>query len=454
MKKLLLTIIFSLSLFLGQHTVSGFDLSEGAVQELDVIEIIEGGEYIDDLTITIPGTATLNGEPYESGTLINEIGYHKLVLYEFDVEVDTIHFTILPRFATQMEDLIVRDSLDIQLENEGIVAIDHQVVENNSTYGFAGQHIVTVYGLKGYKMSYNVTVLDSTIEYLKENEMYTDFTIDISKYVEVYYEGELATENISFTEIGHYSITVLYTNRLEETIDFTYAHMTNRFVDGGAYPNSILIQQDSAIAWYIGSVKQKDEINSLFITEVGNHTITFFGKNDYEKSYHITVTEGDIGITDGMTFGHYFEFDYTGYRVTLNGVYYKSGYQKTGGGNYTLVIDGAHGYENAYHIFIKEPVPFQQSESADYVQSISESVTLNQDFDDIYVNGKKVENFRFSKSGEYRVVYLGAGGYIDAYTINYTNYHENVNKALYIGVGGVAALIASTYLFLAWRKFK
>jgi len=454
MKKILLTMIFSLSLFFGQHAVSGFDISEGAVQELDVIDIIEGGEYIDDLTVTIPGTATLNGEPYESGTIINEIGYHKLVLYEFDVEVDTIHFTIIPRFATQMDDLIVQDSLDIRLENQGVVAIDHQVVENNSSYGFAGDHILTVYGLKGYKMSYNVTVLDTKIEFLKENEMYTDFTIDISKYVEVYYEGELATENLSFTEIGHYSITVLYTNRLEETIDFTYAHMTNRFVNGGAYPNSILIQKDSAEFWYIDNIKQQDSINSLFLTKVGKHTITFYGKNEYEKAYTVTVTEGDIGITDGMVFNQYFKFDYTGYRVTLNGVYYKSGYQKTGGGNYTLTVDGTYGYESSYHIFIKESVPFRPVETVGDVQTITESVTLNQDFKAIYVNGTKVENFRFSESGEYRVVYLGAGGYIDAYTINYVNYHENVNQALFVGVGGVASLIAITYVFLAWRKFK
>lgn len=454
MKKTLLTIIFSLSIFFGQYTVSGFDLSDGAVQDLEVVDIIEGGEYIDDLTITIPGTATLNGEPYESGTIINEIGYHKLVLYEFDVETDTIHFTILPRFTIQMDDRVVNDSLDIQLENVGLIGIDHEVVENNSTYRYAGDHILTVYGLKGYQMSYNVTVLDSTIEYLKENLMYSDFTIDISKYAEVYYEDELLDENLTFTEIGHYSITVLYTNRLEETIDFTYAHMTNRFVNGGVYPNSVLLQKDSAETWYIDNREQKNGMNSLFLTEIGQHTITFYGKNEYEKAYAVTVTEGDIGIVDEMVFNNFFQLEYTGFKVTLNGINYKSEYKKSGGGHYQLIIKGSYGYENVYNIFINESVPFEHGSGLDPVPTITESITLNQDFNKIYVNGKEVENYRFSESGEYRIVYLGAGGYIDAYTINYINYHEDVNSTLFVGVIGIASLVGVTYLFLAWRKFK
>jgi len=454
MKKILLTMIFSLSLFFGQNAVSGFDLTEGAVQDLDVIDVIEGGEYIDDLTITIPGTATLNGEVYESGTIINEIGYHELVLYELGVEIDTIHFTILPRFTTQMDNRIVTDSLDIQLENVGIIAINHQTVENNSTYRYAGEHILTVHGLKGYQMSYSVRVLDSKIEYLKENEMYTDFVIDISKYLEVYYEDELVEENLSFTEIGHYSITVLYSNRLEETIEFTYGHMTNRFVNGGVYPNSLLMQKDSAERWYVDNSEQKNGLNSLVLTVVGKHTITFYGKNDYTKAYTVTISEGDIGIEDGMVFDHYFQMEYSGFNVALNGVNYKSDYKKSGGGNYVLKVKGTYGYENYYNIFIKETVPFEKRSSLDPIQNFNESITLDQDFNKIYVNGKEVENYRFSESGEYRIVYLGAGGYIDAYTISYTNYHENVNKALFGAVIGITSLVGVTYIFLAWRKFK
>ena len=69
-----------------------------------------------------------------------------------------------------------------------------------------------------------------------------------------------------------------------------------------------MIQKDSAEFWYIDNIKQQDSINSLFLTKVGKHTITFYGKNEYEKAYTVTVTEGDIGITDGMVFNQYFKF--------------------------------------------------------------------------------------------------------------------------------------------------
>lgn len=454
MKKILLTMIFSLSLFFGQNAVSGFFGAVSEVQNLNVIDIVEGGEYIDDLTIAISGTATLNGEPYLSETVINEIGYHELVLYESDIEVNRVSFTILPRFSNSMEDLVVNNSLDIQLENVGIITIDHQMIDNNSTYRYAGEHTLTVFGLKGYEKSYSVTVRDTIVDYIKENEMFSDFTIDISKYLEVYYDGKKVEENLTFTEIGHYSITVLYTNRLEETIDFTYAHMTNRFVNGGEYPNSLLLQKDSAEKWFIDNAEQKNGLNNIILKKVGKHTIIYYGQNDYEKAYTITITEGDIGIVDGMVFQDYFQLEYTGFSVTLNGISYKSDYKKSGAGYYDLMVKGTHGYENLYSIFINEDVPFEKPVNLTEVPTITESVTLNQDFKKIYVNGKEVEDFRFSKSGEYRIVYLGAGGYIDAYTIKYENQHEDINKTMFLGVIGLSSLVGITYLFLAWRKFK
>ena len=327
-------------------------------------------------------------------------------------------------------------------------------IENASTYELIGIHTLTVHGVNGYTASYSITIRDGLLDYIKEHNMYNDFTIDISKYNEVYFEDKLMDEDITFTEIGYYSITVIYSDAAEETIDFTYAHSTNRFVTGGVYPNSLLIQKDSAVSWYIDNLRQNQGIDSLFLTRVGKHTIVFTGHNEYEKRYIVTVTEGDIGIADGDVFEDFFKFKFTGYRVTLNDVNYGSDTKKSGAGNYTLKIKGANQYVNVYNIFINEQVPFEQRSLIDPIQNISESITLDQDFYKIYVNGREEENFRFIETGEYRIVYLGAGGYIDAYTINYINYHEDVNIGLFIGVIGIASLVGVTYLFLAWRKFK
>ena len=103
---------------------------------------------------------------------------------------------------------------------------------------------------------------------------------------------------------------------------------------------------------------------------------------------------------------------------------------------------------------LKEEVPFEEMSNFDELQELTESITLDQDFSKIYVNGKEVENFRFTESGEYRIVYQGAGGYLDGYTVIYTNQHVNVNNLLFQGVMGLTALVVMTYIFLAWRKFK
>ncbi len=452
MKKILLMIVFSLSLILGTQSVSAFD--DTSISAVEVFGVVEGGEYTDDLIITITGgTATLNGEEYISGSVIDEIGHHTLVLYELGVEQETIHFTILPRFTNELES-IVYDSLKIELENVGIINVNGRNVDVETSHHMVGDYDITISGIGGYEITYQVTLKDSLVEYIKDHPMYSDFTIDISKYVAVYYENAKLTEDIEFTEIGHYTIRVLHKDGTGETIDFTYAHSTSRFVDGGVYPNSLLLQKDNAVKWYINSIQQKGEMGSTFLTRIGKHTITFIGNNGYQKKYTVTITEGDIGLFDGKIYVDFFELDFTGYKVTLNGINYKSGVQKSGGGNYQVKIKGANGYENFYEIFIHEEVPFEDTSSLESPQVITESITLDQDFYKIYVNGKEEKNFRFSASGEYRIVYLGAGGYIDAYTVQYENEHQEVNGMLFYGVFGMAGLVGITYLFLGWRRFR
>ena len=452
MKKILLMIVFSLSLILGVQSVSAFD--DVDIAAVEVLGVVEGGEYTDDLILTITGgTATLNGVEYISGTVINEIGYHTLVLYELGVETETINFTILPRFTNELEE-VVYDSLIIELENEGIITVNGRTVDVDISHHLVGDYDITINGIGGFETSYQVTLKDSLMEYIKVNPMYSDFTIDISKYIAVYYENAKLTEDIEFTELGNYTVRLLYKDGTSEKIDFTYAHSTSRFVDGGVYPNSLLLQKDNATKWYINSSEQKGEMGSRFLTSVGKHKITFYGNNGYKREYWVTITEGDIGLYDGKIYVDFFKLDYSGFKVTLNGVNYKSGVEKTGGGYYQVKIKGANGYENYYQIFIHEEVPFEDVSSLESPQVISESITLDQDFYKIYVNGKEEDNFRFSTSGEYRIVYLGAGGYIDAYTVIYENQHQEVNGMLFYGVFGLAGLVGITYLFLGWRRYR
>jgi hypothetical protein len=456
MKKILLLMVLILTLFQGPTSIKGNDIPGLSAGSVEGISDVDGMEYTEDLTITFTEeSATLNGEPFLSGTIVNEVGNYDLVLFDGGVEVDSITFTILPRFLHPLVDeMSVYRSYFITLENVGSLLINGEAVEEGDWIEYAGNHVITVEGVNGFVQTYNIIIKDQLMEYLKEHQIYNDFTIDISKYAEVYYNDELLVEDITFTEIGYYVLDLVYHDNTEESVFITYGHTTNRFENHGVYPNSLLLQKDSALKWYIDNTEQKQGIDSLFITKVGVHTIIFLGNNGYEKIYQVTITEGDIGITDGQVFEDYFKFQYTGYTVSLNGIRYSSNSEKSGAGYYTMKIKGVNGYTNEYEIFINETVPFEEMSNFESPQEITESITLDQDFSKIYVNGKEVENFRFTKSGEYRVVYQGAGGYLDAYTVIYTNQHVNVNNLLFQGVMGLTALVVMTYIFLAWRRFK
>jgi len=456
MKKILLLIVLILTLFLGPTTIKGNDFPELSDGTVEGISNVDGIEYTEDLIITFTEEfATLNGEPFISGTTVNEVGNYELVLIDGGIEVDTITFTIVPRFLNPLEDeMILYHSYFINLENTGTLTINGETVEEGTWIEYAGTHVITVEGVNGFTETYNIIIKDQLMEYLKEHQIYSDFTIDISKYAEVYFEDELLEEDITVTEIGYYTLDLVYHDNTEETILITYGHTTNRFENQGVYANSLLLQKDSAQKWYIDNTEQKQGIDSLFITKVGKHTIIFLGNNGYEKVYQVTITEGDIGITNGQVFEDYFKFQYSGYSVSLDGIRYSSNSEKSGAGYYTMKIKGVNGYTNEYEIFIKEEVPFEEMSNFDELQELTESITLDQDFSKIYVNGKEVENFRFTESGEYRIVYQGAGGYLDGYTVIYTNQHVNVNNLLFQGVMGLTALVVMTYIFLAWRRFK
>jgi hypothetical protein len=420
------------------------------LNEVEIIGVQDGGAYTQDLIITISeGTATIDGQAYISGTTYNIVGYHTLVVYDdLNQEVESIDFTILPRFTDSVDGAEYLDTYTLNLENEADVVVNYKTADNGTNYTTLGTYNVHVYGTNGFHGIYHFDILSSTLEYLDTHVTFHNIDIDIDQFYAVYINKIKQHEDFTFSKVGNYSIEVLGLNNFKKTYTFTKAYYTTTVEVSGVYDRGVLLQKQDSVSWKIDGVNMADDVVGRYITKVGEHTVTFYGENDYEKSISFTITEGDIGLYDGKVYNDYFSLDFEGFSVTVNGVAYKTGLERSGAGYYDVVIKGANGYVSEYNVLVKEDIPFEDFEV------LNESLTLDMDFETIYVNGKEVENYRFYETGKYRVVLEGINGYIEGYTVYYTNGHDQTSSLVLVTGASLGVLLVITYGFVGWRRFR
>lgn len=445
MKKLLLLVALVFSSIYSINTVYGF---EEQINQIDVFGVEQDGEYTEDIVITFDsGTATIDGLLIESGYVCNKIGYHTLIIEENGVEEVNLTFTILPRINIEQNESYLNE-VTINLENEGTMTQGYHPLENMTTFNEIGKYSILITGSNDFEMVYDFTVDSALLEYASDHPYYGELTINIDDFAAVYINHIKQTENITYKEMGIYTIKVLGKNSYLKTYDLTVGLTQSNIRDGGVYDSGLIIDGGNSTKWKIGTTTKDPDFDTEYLTTIGNHTVIFYGNNDYTVEYSITITEGNIGLFNGKEYYESFYMEFTGYKVHLNDVKYLTKTTKEGAGYYTVTISGVNGYTNEYDIFIDAATPFEDT------NKITESVTLDQAYDKIYVNGQEVEDYHFFETGVYRVVFEGEGDYIKGYTIEYINQHTFVSEYVTYGVFGFAGFTVILYGFLGWRRFK
>lgn len=446
MKKILLTIVLSLFLLSYSNELNANDILHD-INQASAVGIEEGGEYEEDITLLLVEAekAYLNGVEVEVGFVINQIGNHVLELYNGVTLVETINFTITPRFDENIDNELFFNKVILNLENSGKLIVNNREKENNVSFTKVGYYNVTVEGVNGYTKDYSFTLEDYKLHTVNGTDYKYDVLVNVDSYYAVYIDNVKQTEDIAFTKYGTFEVKVLGVNGFYEIYKFNIVPNFRNIEDGGTYIRSIRVDQGEAEELYIDGIKVS---NIRHISKIGNHEIKYIGQNGYEKIYNITVKEDDLGIN-----GNVYEELTVGLRgvtATLNGLPYSSRQLITQIGYHTLTVYGVNGYTNEYNFFVWQETPMPEEGSR-----IIDAFNLYTNYKRMYVNGAPVRNgYRFTETGEYEVLLWGEGDYTETYTFTYENEHVYMAKDMYYALAGFGGLTVLLYGALMWRRFK
>ena len=444
MKKIIILLVFSLSIFAFFKDVQALDLSDSGVFAITGVQ--DGVEYTDDLYIEITGGEyKFDGEIQTSEILfVNTIGYHTLELLEFGETTEVINFTILPRFTKEIDGLSFENKLSLELQNVGSIIVNDSLIENGTEFSIIGYYNMEVQGVNGYIKDYTFSILSSVLEFVDGNDYRYDVRFNTNTFYAVYINDIKQYGIVNLDRIGTYEVKVLGVNGYFKSFKFNIVLNNSYLIDESIYENYIRVDKMEATDLYIDNMKIENSIS--FISTIGNHEIRYEGKNGYEEIYNVTLSEGNINIFP--EYAEKFSLKFDGYTAKLNGKKYTSEDIVTSAGYYTLDISGVNGYTNQYKFVILGNVDLVDN-------SLSfQAIQLDFEFKHIFVNGEPVEDYRITETGIYDIVLMGENGFTRSYEIEYVNNHialsNGVTTVSFVFVGGLLI----TYALLAWRRFK
>lgn len=458
-------------------------------------------------------TLLIDGEVYVRGEVYSVIGYHVLEVYDNETLLETINFTIHPKFNKSNPDIdgqIILDDFTLELQNTGDVELYvnfARVLNPNQkvTYTEIGNYFIQVLGANGYKEIYDFKLLPSSLESIEENRIENSLLLDPVPLQELTINGETVIEEYTISKYGNYEVSIKGINGLRKTYSFVNG-MPKTELQSGIYLTDITVPIQNARKIYVDGERITKDFK---ITEIGNHIVAVTGINGYYEEYNIVLKERisyrdgetytafkvtmsnaelflngepyksgtkvtDIGnytftivgtrgyvsettfvvlpslsVKDGSEYDDYIEFKTYGAEVTINDEEYISEQRITDIGNYNIVIKGVNDYELEMDVTIRKEFPIEDGEE------LKKPVNLDVDIKYILVNGKKVDNgFRIYETGTYEITFSGVGEYSETMTVSYTNHNDSIYPIftiLTITLSGVVALI---YIPVLIRRFK
>lgn len=380
---------------------------------------IENGDVFEErATVSInlyPKSVRLNGQAVDLNSIVNNtyiintVGNNKITFEAVDGSLIEKQFIIKPVISNVVEDAVytglvipnIKGTLvDYQLNGESIVV--------NSTINKVGFNTLTLIGVNGYQEQINFTV---------EVELLNQPTTNIYKFDpsfngtgSVYLNGQLVANDTNsiptINTFGENIIRIVGNNGYYKEFTIILSPKIEGVVDGDS-KTSFNINVISDCEVMIDDSVKDNEIKNY--KEIGNHTLTLIGVNDYSYSLDFTVVE-DYVIED--TYIDSFKLSYSSGSVLIDGTRYYSNQTYSKVGNHVVKVTGTNGYSNEYNICIIPNVSGIE-ESKEYVNSVTFTVLSG---NTIYVDNVKYSNTcTINSIGNHTLKINGSNNYVYTY---------------------------------------
>ena len=441
----------------GLHTLVIYG-ENGYEQEITFTIILETDGVTDEITYTESvtptfsgGTATLNGEAFESGTEITDVGEYTLLITGVNGFIEEINFTIAP-IVTGLQNGVTKDPGFIpNITGEGIIL---ELNEEPYTIGepitTPGLHTLVIYGENGYEQEITFIIAlvfngISNNQSIIDNEVTLTFSGGIAELNGVVIESGFKTDKLGNYQllitgvndeiILNYNFRILpnvqglnnlvYLGNVNPNISGNYSSMTlNGFPYSGT---NITIPGDHELIIYGHSLDENNQFEILFLK---NFRVNVDVRNVTDEANYVNQSKNII-ISGGI--------------ATLNSQPIGLNHTATSIGHYTLVITGTNDYRFEINFTISPEINGVEEGQA-YTSSTDIQI-LGSDAQ-LILNGMPITNGVLTQPGQHELVINGVGGFevrrsfnIIATITGVTNNAEYLNDSRTITFSGGQATL-------------
>jgi hypothetical protein len=387
----------------------------------------DGSTYENEAkTITFSGgSATLNGDPFVSGTEVSEVGNYELVITGVNGFQETFTFTIKPDVTGVEDGVNYIKETNIQILGEGMTVLMNGEPFVNTLFNQPGTHQLIIRGAGDYELVFDFSIQLVVTGVISGNSyINTQQTINYSGGV-AFLNGVQIESGTTVSEVGHYQLLIPQTNM--ETFELNFSIMPdikgvnqNRTYNGQITPSILgtgmtLTLNDQP--YQSGTLINNPGINFLKITsENGN----------FEVIYTFTINLIFSGLTHGVTYYDILQPTFSGGKVTLNGESISSGFTINTLGDFELIIEGDNDFIRVYEFKI---LPYQiniPTQNGSY-EKYSFRITKRHSLTNIYINEELYQaSYDFELVGHYdlRITFNEQTYLEQRFTIEPQNYIE------------------------------
>lgn len=415
---------------------NGYSKTITFVIETVTSDLTNGETYDEEVTpLFTKGTATLNGEPYESGTTIYTPGLNTLVItgengysvtYQFTINLGVENVAQGETYIGEVTPII----------SGGIITLNNQAYLSGTKIDVPGYYTITVLGADGYRKDIHFIVKPYEVN-VEHGATYNHSVIPTVSNGTLTLNGEPYTSGSILNTSGEYTLVILGENGYYESITFTL--VTGANVEDGKHYNDAITLKFVGTATLNGEPVQPDTV----IEKVGNYELVLTdGENTHTYNF---VIEPDYSIFDGRITSCIIDFDNC--TVTLNGESVTEQITISEVGNYSITVEGENGYTKTIDFAICAEANVENG--GEYAAGL----VLNANGGTIKLNGEDfTDGTILSTVGTYTLTINGANGHEETIAFDIVPEINGINNAtVYYGsvtpsiVGGTLTLNGEEY---------
>ena len=381
------------------------------------IDGVKDGEHYQDAVCPSINSdqILLNGNSYESGTVISAIGYYKIKIMGAGGYEKELSFTIADNLQGLTNGATYQENVTPIFNSATTVTLDGATFTSGTPIlsSNIGIHKLKIVGVGGYEKEYVFTIIP-TIENIEVGGTYQGSVSPVINGGSFKLNGQAITLDNPISTVGNNKLTIHGTNGYVQEITFTLEPVIEDLESS---------YQQSFTPNVIGSgmtmrLNGNSYTNGTKIETVGNNKLVVSGYGGYTKTFTITVVPLITGIeNETVVYGSVQIKVSPSATLKIDGTSYTNNASYTKVGNHTLKITGVNGYEQTLTFTLKE------DSSTIFAEQYSGAfnLTFNKNNFEIRIDGANYSsNTNYCTIGHHELTVVGSNGYTSTYKITVT----------------------------------